>query len=209
MVANQKLYDNNGYEVMLFPMEYMNISQGEGGSFSHDLAMDFLGWNANGRVLQCSYYAPCTCRCVAHFGAGNSTWESVNPVHLPDGSISKVTFCFDHDDGILFPIGTILSQGDFIGKTGTTGQVTGDHMHFNTATGTYDGYELIPGTSYYQLKNSNHIYNTCYVNDTVLVNDYGYNWSVFQGGSPTPPSPSKNKKFPWVLFARNLRRKRR
>ena len=46
----QRLIAADGYEVMLFPMEYMYISQGEGGSLSHDKAMDFLGWNANGRV---------------------------------------------------------------------------------------------------------------------------------------------------------------
>ena len=210
MVPNQKLYDSEGYEIPLFPMEYMNISQGEGGSYSHDLAMDFLGWNANGRVYQCPYYAPCTCRCVAHFGAGNSTWESVNPVHLPDGTISKITFCFDHDDGTLFPIGTIIQMGDYIGSSGTTGQVTGDHMHFNTAIGDYVGYELISGTQFYQLKNSSHIYNTIFVNDTVLVNDYGYNWQIFQGGSPTPPTPTSSEKhhFPWVLYARKLRGER-
>ena len=210
MVPYQKLYDSEGYEIPLFPMEYMNISQGEGGSFSHDKAMDFLGWNANGRVYQCPYYAPCTCRCVAHFGAGNSTWESVNPVHLPDGTISKITFCFDHDDGTLFPIGTIIQMGDYIGSSGTTGQVTGDHMHFNTAKGSYAGYEIISGTQFYQLKNSSHIYNTIFVNNTNIINGYGYNWQIFQGGSPTPPTPapSEKHKFPWVLYARKLRGER-
>ncbi len=203
-----RLYDSQGYEVMLFPMEYMNISQGEGGSYSHDLAMDFLGWNALGRVYNCPYYAPCTCKCVAHFGAGNSTWESVNPVHLPDGRITKVTFCFDHDDGTLFPIGTVIQQGAYIGASGTTGVATGDHMHFNTAIGDYAGYELISGTQFYQLKNSSHIYDTCYVNNTVIIDGDTYNWQIFQGGSPTPPVPEDDKKprkFPWVLYAKKFR----
>lgn len=207
MQAHQRLYDDNGYEVMLFPMEYMNISQGEGGGYSHDLAMDFLGWDANGRVYNCPYYAPCTCRCVAHFGAGNSTWESVNSVHLPDGTISKVTFCFDHDDGILFAVGTVINQGEYIGATGTTGNV-GDHMHFNTALGPYSGYELISGTQYYQLRNSSHIYNTCYKNNTVIIDDEGYPFINYQGGSPTPPTPIKPKKFPWSVYARKLREMR-
>ena len=209
MVAGERLFDNNGYEVPLFPMEYMNISQGEGGSYSHNSAMDFLGWNAQGRVYQCPYYAPCTCKCVAHFGTGNSTWESVNPVHLPDGTITKITFCFDHDEGTLFPIGTVKTQGDLIGHSGTAGMVTGDHMHFNTAIGTYDGYVLIPGTQWYELKNSSHIYNTIFVNNTVLYNDYGYNWQIYQGGSPTPPTPTTEHRFPWVLYARKLREMRK
>ena len=208
MVAGQTLYDNDGYEVMLFPLEYMNISQGEYGDLSHALAMDFLGWNASGRVYQCPYYAPCTCKCVTHFGSDNATWESVNPVHCADGVIRKVTFAFNHDASPP-AVGTIINQGQLIGHTGTAGQVTGDHVHINTATGSYDGYQLIPGTQLtaYELKNSDHIYDICYVNNTVLYNDYGYNWQVYQGGSPTPPSPTptKEQKFPWVLYAEKFR----
>lgn len=204
MRALETLVAPDGYEVMLFPMEYMNISQGESGSVSHDLAMDFLGWGANGRVLNCPYYAPCSCKCVAHFGSSdNATWESLDKVHLPDGTLSIVTFCFNHDS---FPpsVGTILHQGDIIGHTGTAGYATGDHMHFNTALGTYDGYELISGTTYYQLKNSTHIYNTCYVNDTIIIDGKDYNWLTYI--SPTPIQNIKNK-FPWVLYARKLRSK--
>lgn len=200
----ERIVAPDGYEVMLFPLEYMNISQGEGGSLSHDKAMDFLGWDANGRVYQCPYYAPCSARCVANFGAGNSTWQSLDKVHLPDGSLTIVTFCFDHD---AFPhvVGDVVTQGDIIGHTGTTGVATGDHCHFNTAIGSYAGYEVVTGTIYYQLKHSSHIYNTCYVNDTVLVNDYGYNWRTYTAPTPTP---SKKKKFPWVLYARKLRKMR-
>ena len=201
----QRLIASDGYEVMLFPMEYMNISQGEGGSFSHDKAMDFLGWNAGGRVYQCPYYAPCSCRCVAHFGSSdNATWESLDKVHLPDGSLTKVTFCFNHDANPP-AVGTVLTQGDLIGHSGTAGYVTGDHMHFNTAIGDYQGYEVIPGTQFYQLKNSSHIYDTCYVNDTTIIDGYGYNWRDYTGPTP-PPTPSTNKKFPWVLYARKLRK---
>lgn len=208
MRAFERLYDDQGYEVLLFPMEYMNISQGEGGSYSHDLAMDFLGWNAGGRVYQCPYYAPCSCKCVAHFGSSdNATWESINPVHCADGVIRKVTFCFNHDASPP-PVGTVLNQGDLIGHSGTAGFATGDHMHFNTANGTYAGYSIIPGTEFYQLTNSNHIYDMCYVNDTTIVDGNGYNWKTYQGGHPEPPTPSTSHKFPWVLYARMLRNKR-
>ena len=203
MRANQRLIASDGYEVMLFPMEYMNISQGEYSSYSHELAMDFLGWNASGRVYNCPYYAPCSCRCVAHWGSSdNATWESLDKVHLPDGSLTKVTFCFNHDP--LPPaVGTVLTQGDLIGHSGRAGFATGDHMHFNTAIGDYDGYSIISGTQYYQLTNSSHIYNTCYVNDTVIIDGYGYNWVEYTA-PPTPPSPER-RKFPWVLYANKLR----
>ena len=205
MLANQTLRAPDGYEVMLFPMEYMNISQGEGGSFSHDLAMDFLGWNNQGRVYTCPYYAPCSCKCVAHFGSSdNATWESLDKVHCADGVLRKVTFCFNHD---AFPpaVGTVLNQGDLIGHSGTAGFATGDHMHFNTADGNYSGYSPIaPGSQYYQLSNSSHIYNTCFINDTVIVNGYGYNWITYN--VPPTPTPTMYKaSFPWVLYGRKFR----
>ena len=202
MTPLERIVAPDGYEVMLFPMEYMNISQGEGGSLSHDKAMDFLGWGPNGRIYSCPYYAPCSCRCVANFGTGNSTWQSLDKVHLPDGSLTIVTFCFDHDP-LPHTVGDTLTQGDLLGHSGTAGTATGDHMHFNTAIGAYAGYELIPGTQWYQLKNSSHIYNTCYVNDTVIVDGNGYNWQNYV--APTPPEPTKKGHFPWVLYARKLR----
>ena len=46
MIANQKLIASDGKEVMLFPLEYINISQGENGQYSHQgtLNIDFLGY---------------------------------------------------------------------------------------------------------------------------------------------------------------------
>lgn len=210
MRANQRLVASDGYEVMLFPMEYMYISQGEGGSFSHDLAMDFLGWGPTGRVYSCPYYAPCSCKCVAHWGSSdNATWESLDLVHCADGTLRKVTFCFNHDP---FPpaVGTVKTQGELIGHSGTAGFATGDHIHFNTAYGDYQGYAPISsGSQYYQLRNSSHIYQTCYVNDTNKIVDYGYNWVDYTGPTPPPPPTiTTKKKFPWVLYARKFRERR-
>ena len=46
MRAGQTMANTAGVEISLFPLEYMNISQGEGGSYSHQgrWAIDFLGW---------------------------------------------------------------------------------------------------------------------------------------------------------------------
>ena len=208
MQANQRIVDENGYEVMLFPMEYMNISQGEGGNFSHNLAMDFLGWDSNGRVEDCPYYAPCSCECVFSFGTGNNrTWQSLNPVHIvKNNTITKVTFCFNHDENPP-AVGTILTQGDLIGHSGTAGEVTGDHMHFNTALGEYDGYILIPGSSlYYELKHSSHIYETCFVNGTTIIDGEFYIWTTYHG-QPSPTESPTKKKFPWYIYANKLREK--
>ena len=212
MRPNQKLVASDGYEVMLFPLEYMNASQEEGGGYSHagTLQMDFLGWGANGRVYNCPYYAPCTCRCVAttDSSTNNRVFQSINQVHLADGSLGYVTFEVAHD---LFPVvgvGQILNQGDLMGHTGTAGNVTGDHVHFQCARGTYAGWEQVPPNNNWQLVNEMHIYDACYVNDTTIINGYNYNWREYTGGI-TPERKKKEKHFPWVLYSRKFRKQKR
>ena len=79
MRAYERLVADDGYEVLLFPLEYMYMSQDEGGDYSHQgtLSMDFLGWGANGRVYQCDYYAPCTCTLILkNYNGGNITYSN-------------------------------------------------------------------------------------------------------------------------------------
>ena len=203
MIAYERLVANDGYEVLLFPLEYMYMSQDEGGDYSHlyTYSIDFLGWGANGRVYHCQYYAPCTCRCVS-VSTGSVVWQSVNKVHYADGTLDYVTFHVAHDNDVSsIYVGKVVNQGDPLGKTGTAGNVTGDHLHLNTARGTYQGFYDV-GTGHYQLRNSTHIYNTMYVNDTVIRQGYGHNWQIYQGGiTPT----YKKYKFKWVLYANKIR----
>ena len=206
MRANQRLVASDGYEVLLFPLEYMQISQDEYGGYSHSgiLAIDFLGWGASGRILHCPYYAPCSCTCLATTGDNNRIWQSNNKVHLADGTVDYVSWLQAHDNNPL-PIGTVLTQGDLLGRTGTAGNVTGDHVHFNFARGTYDGWDA--SSDYRQLKNSIHIYNATYVNDTVIINGENHNWITWTQPIPPTPTSYKGSKFPWVLYARALRLK--
>lgn len=208
MRANEKLVAPDGYEVMLFPLSYIYISQGENGEFSHrgTLNIDFLGWGASGRVFNAPLYAPCSCKCVATIDVNNNgrVFESLEKVHTPNG-LQYVTFMFFHDNFPIANVGSTFSQGDLIGHTGTAGNVTGDHTHFNTANGKYAGWENVPPDNNGELINSSHIYDTCYTNDTVIVDGYGYNWKEYNGGTYI----KSNKKFKWVLYANLLRRKRK
>ena len=210
MIANQRLIANDGKEVMLFPLPYMNISQPEGGSYSHagTLQIDFLGWDANGRVYNCPYYAPCTCRCVATTDAStnNRVYQSTSEVHLADGTVGYVTFEMAHDNFPAHGVGEIIQQGALLGHTGTATNV-GDHMHFQCARGTYAGW-VQNQYGNWMLVNEMHIYDACYVNDTVIVDGENYNWRTYDGPIE-PTEEGKKHKFPWVLYARRFREGRR
>lgn len=206
MIAGQKSIGSNGYENLLFPLEYMNISQGENGRYSHQgtYAIDFLGWGANGRVYKCPYYAPCTCFLKRIFGSSSPmlVWQSSQPVNYIDGSLDYVLIGVAHDnDTPNFKVGETRNQGDVLGHTGTYGYVTGDHVHIEIAKGT-DASFFKNSSGVWQFKNEYHDYLAMGVNDTIIVNGYGYNWKSF--GTPTPPAPptpiiTKKEKFPWQI----------
>ena len=207
MRAYERLVADDGYEVLLFPLEYMYMSQDEGGDYSHQgtLSMDFLGWGENGRVYQCEYYAPCTCSLVLkNYAGAYNIWESSREVHTPLG-LTKVCFLVAHDDNLPYTTGDVIFQGNPLGATGTSGDASGDHVHLNVAIGEYDGQEQVPPNNNWQLKNSRHIYDMMYVNDTVIVEGYGHDWLIYSGGIGSP----KKSKFPWVLYCNKLRNKRR
>lgn len=215
MRAGQRLVASDGYEVALFPLEYMYITQGElmPSNYSHynTYNMDFEGYGALGRVYACPLYAPCTCKVVALWDYNNShtvTFESVNKVHFADGSLDYLTFEFTHAVNPPYhTIGDVINQGDLIYYTGTFGNgqsgYYGDHVHICTGIGHYDGYTQRTG-GHYDLTNRYHLYDSLYVNDTDIVYDsHSYSWKTYSG--PTPPTPTRKSKFPWVLYARKLR----
>ena len=212
MRANQKLVASDGYEVALFPLEYLMMSQDEGGDFSHTgtYNIDLLGWDSNGRVLNCPIYAPCSMKVVEYWntfaGGHQVTFESLNKVHLPNGQLDYLTIAFAHAQ---FPpitmIGGIVQQGDLCYYTGNYGNVTGDHTHTCLGQGHYQGYTERPSGNW-DLTNRIHYWEGVYVNDTTILQGFGHPWKTYDG--PIGPTEKKKEKFPWVLYARKLRNKR-
>lgn len=117
----------NGYQYCLFPLDYMNCTQTSSpSSFSHCCGhpCDWAGPSAH-----YPYYAPCDCHRIQYLPAyAQVTYCSDNPVWTPSG-LHYVTFTVVHDDNITSQ--TSFSQGDLIGRTGTSGYAFGDHVHID------------------------------------------------------------------------------
>lgn len=207
MIANQTLVAADGYEVALFPMPYLYMSQDEGGDYSHvgTYNIDFIGYGPNGVIYQAPIYAPCTMQVVAFWagstGGNQVTFQSVNKVHLPNGQLDYLTIAFGHDSNPPYTtIGSIVHQGELCYHTGTYGQVTGDHVHTCLGQGVYVGYTTRPG-GHMDLTNRIHYWEGVFVNDTTIVQGYGHNWITWDG--PIPPTPGEKtewkKSFPWPI----------
>lgn len=215
MYQGQKLRNENGVEVLLFPLDVMYITQGEYGSTSHTLAMDFVGWsNQSGQIAKYPLYSPCTLVCIDknyENGQAYIIYNSQNEVVRADGSIGKISIVIMHDNNPIYNIGDTIEQGALLGHTGTAGYVTGDHTHINIANGEYAGWQSL-GNGFYELVNSMHLYNAFYVNDTNLVNDYGYDWKTYEEKiNPPKPEPKKKKRkgFKWQIYTNRFLSSRR
>lgn len=213
MLAGQKLKSYQGNEVALFPLEYLYMTQDSGGDYSHagTYNIDFSGWGASGRVKLCPYYAPCKMKVVNTQWDPNShniVWESTEKVLLANNQVDYLTIAFAHDNNLLYKVGDVVEQGTLIGHTGTTGHVTGDHVHICCGQGHYRGMTK-RSTGNWDLTNRIEMWDALWVNDTVIVRGYDHKWRVYQGSIvPEPPIPEAKKlksKFPWVLYARKFR----
>lgn len=198
MRPNQRMTDSDGNEVALFPMQYLHMSQGE-----HQLyALDFLGWDANGRVYDCPCYAPFTCRVTFTGNDHNMICQSINKVRFVDGTLDYATVLVAHSMTAPASVGTVFTQGDLWYHTGNYGISTGDHLHMEVAKGHQSW-----ATGGLHLNNPYHMWNMFATDDTVI--DYGMSLNWRDYGGITPPTPSGDGKekrgYPWVLYARKLR----
>ena len=218
----QTMYDNNGYQVALFPLESFVISQADTETYSHNpsryWATDYLGYSTSGnRVYRDPCYAPVDIKLVWFDSSYPvAIWESLTEVHTPHG-IEYLTILVYHDQDYangVYHVGDIKRQGEVFNKTGTMnhGQTVGDHMHLETGYGRFTS-----PAGHYHIENSGgvnrlHNYEALYINDTIPRHTSyyptEYPWSTFQGGHPAPtPTPSKTHRFKFVLFdnKRNMR----
>lgn len=189
MYKGQTLYDDDGNQVMLFPLDVMNITQWHGsGTYSHYCGCEF---DTVGTTTQYPVYAPCDCHVIYKYDTYASGYTRLytndKKVVTPNGvyDVGTVVFGFTHRDSVLDQ--ESFKQGEHIYNTGTSGSAQGDHVHIDqsfTANA-----QLVPcsvsGMSWY-INGSVEPYLFWYVNDTDIKNDWGQDWKTFEGGSPTP-----------------------
>ena len=206
VIEDDEEYEDD-YQYFVLPLTHVNISQDEYGTYSHQgmLAIDFLGWNDSGRVMKCPYYAPCDCTCVAKGTNGDwVAWQSDDKVHCADGSLQIMNWVQAHDD-TPFEVGTKKKQGEVIGHTGTTGNVTGDHLHLNVAKGKWsDGGWATNSYGVGYIKNEQHIYEVMYLmRNAKIIAGNTHTWQTEP--EERPKKKKKKKKYKFVLF--NSRRR--
>lgn len=203
MLAGQKLVAQDGYEVCLFPMEVLHMTQDEGGDYSHQgtYNIDLVGTYNNYPI-----YAPVTMKVVGtsltEAGGNNVKFESVNPVHLANGAVDYLTIEFSHDNNPpVTTIGQVVQQGDLCYHTGTYGYVTGDHVHTCAGQGHYSGIVSRPPYGWYDLANRIHYWDACYVNDTTIIQGYGHDWRTWDEPVVPPKVWGEHKKsgFPFPV----------
>lgn len=133
MRANQRMYDDEGYQVALMILPGFHVSQSDMETYSHKpslyWATDYLGWGANGRIYRCPCYAPVDIHCIWLNKANCvAVWESDYKVHLANGMIDYLTLTVYHDQDVtngLINVGDTKKQGEQFNRTGTGGHVTG------------------------------------------------------------------------------------
>lgn len=207
MRPNQKLVARDGYEVALFPCEALYMSPARDPDEHDVLALDFLPYNISGqRITAMPCYAPFSGTLVYTGNDHNCILESDDKVHMPDGSLEygRVLVAHSFEAPVL---GTHYNQGDLFYRTGNYGQSYGEHLHMEVA------HVPTKSTRYwnpsgYGIYGAVHMWLGLYVNDTVLLRPEDYNWVEYQGGV-TPSGKRKEKRFPWVLYSRKFRRKKR
>lgn len=205
MIAGQRLVASDGFEVALFPMPYLYMTQDEGGDYSHlgTYNIDFVGYNGTSVITRAPLYAPVSMKVLSYHpgtvGGNAVIFESLNRVHFADGTLDYMTLMFMHDNSPPYTTaGQIVNQGQLCYRTGTYGQVTGDHVHSCLGQGR-GGTFVQRSSGNYDLSNRIHYWNGVYINNTRIIQGYNHNWRTYDGGVTPEDEEKEKRKFPWPV----------
>lgn len=127
--------------------------------------------------------------------AGN--WICIKDTNIASSEYGLATLYMHMDSLSPLSIGANVLKGDYVGVEGTTGVSTGVHLDIRMQN----------------LRNKNSWnWNASfeeYLNPATFmgIDNIEGKWWIYEG-TPTPPTPSRrNKKFKWVLYANNIRKR--
>lgn len=139
----------------IFPQRVCNVTQSWNGSYNHYLyssgrPADYPIDIADADGSRQAFYAPCRMECVKIYGqitgvkgVANGAWfTSVEPCDFPDGTRDYLTIKFVHMNNDDFPgirTGRIYEKYEYVGREGTTGEATGNHLHVTAGKGRMKG----------------------------------------------------------------------
>lgn len=197
MYEGQRLIADDGYEVALYPMTTIEITQSYAGATSHRCTniyntglWDVIGHT--GALQQSNIYAPFSGTITVQQSSGNQrVLSSSNKVHLANGSLDYANFGWGHDNELLVQLGDTVTQGQLIGYTGTK-DAEGRHSHFMLGTGPWTRGNSLPlcwspgaGGNIFYMPNPIDIDDIFYANDTSIYTYYidglTLNWRTWSG----------------------------
>lgn len=202
MNSGQQLsYD--GYEVLLYPLEFVNITAGPDAANHIVTGVSNTGLWDNGWYINqyCPLYAPCSMHCIASYPTGSSNghgqlWISNDKVWIPQSSEPVyVSMAFLHSNILLYDVGDYITQGTQFYQTGDFGLGSGPHVHMILQIGARSnmfptGPNPYYGNIWYSPAPPSTIATFFYLTGEPARGSGGYgglNWTVWDG--PTPPEP--------------------
>ncbi|MBR5251480.1 MAG: hypothetical protein IKV52_01495 [Oscillospiraceae bacterium] len=165
-----------------FPMEYLRVTQGEKGTYSHkgSLAMDFGGKDGGSDKL----FAPCDMvvkRCRAD-ATGEMYLESTEKVLFADGTVDFARLLCIHDSTFNKKVGDIVKQGEYFydegGMGGGKANKFATHVHIEAGKGKWVKTNQTKNSSgTYVCERQESLYNLFILGEDVQVLDGGgYKW---------------------------------
>lgn len=160
----------------LFPMRYLNVTQGYGSRTAHKVGypLDLAGKD---RGID-NAYAPFDGTIKKIYG-GNTVWlESSSKVDWADGTKDYATVSFTHDNNTSnLRVGQKIKQGQVFYQEGTKGQATGNHIHLEAGKGKFTGTGWHEVSGKWRINNGVPPQKLLFLApDTKVVSDGGYKW---------------------------------
>ncbi len=192
-----------------FPMEYLRVTQGEYGAYSHkgSLAMDFGGKDTGSDKL----YAPFDFKVIrARSGANGELYiESTQPVDFADGTVDYCHLLFIHDSSFNVVEGNTYPQGYYFYDEGGMGSGNpnrfGTHVHIEGGKGKWQSASQFQNAyGVWVSENQNHLYDLFILGDDVIeiFNEtnpsYNYDWkrvSDFEEPEEEEPEPETSDEY--------------